>query len=122
MSQRQRKSHTILHFCCDDGALLTRTESLRRQGYRVLVSSNGFETVELCSREPVDAVVLDMDRNVAEVALIARELKQHHPEVPTIVLAAGPAPMEGVHDLADALVPRDNHPELAKSLEKLLSP
>lgn len=122
MSKRQRKTHTILHFCCDDNALLMRAEFLRRQGYRVLVSSNGFETMELCSREPVDAVVLDLDRNRAEVALIAREIKQRRPEVPTIVLAESPAAAEGVHELADVLVPKENPPELVKSLQKLLTP
>jgi DNA-binding response OmpR family regulator len=122
MSKRQRKTHTILHFCGDDNALLMRAEFLRRQGYRVLASSNGFETMELCSREPVDAVVLDLDGNRAEVALIAREIKRCRPQVPTIVLAELPAAVAGVHELADALVPKENAPELVKSLQKLLTP
>jgi len=121
MSKRQRKTLTILHFCCDDNALLMRAQFLRHQGYRVLASSNGFEAMELCTREPVDAVVLDLDRNRAEVALIAREIKQRRPEVPTIVFAEAPAKVEGVHELADALVPREDHPELVKSLQKLLT-
>jgi two-component system OmpR family response regulator len=98
-----------------------RAEFLRRQGYRVLVSSNGFETMELCSREPVDAVVLDLDRNGAEVALIARQIKQRRPEVPTIVLADEPAKVDGLQELADVLVPKEDHPELVKSLQKLLT-
>ncbi len=98
-----------------------RAEFLRRHGYRVLASSNGFETMELCTREPVDAVVLDLDRNRAEVALIARQIKQRRPEVPTIVLAEAPAPVEGLHELADALVPKENPPELVKSLQELLT-
>lgn len=121
MSKRQRRTHTILHFCGDDNALLMRAEFLRRQGYRVLVSSNGFETMELCSREPVDAVVLDLDRNGAEVALIARQIKQRRPEVPTIVLADEPAKVDGLQELADVLVPKEDHPELVKSLQKLLT-
>ena len=86
-----------------------------------LRSSNGFETMELCAREPVDAVVLDLDRNHAEVALIAREIKQRRPQVPTIVLTEAPAAVEGMHELADVLVPKENPPELVKSLQKLLS-
>ena len=97
-----------------------RAEFLRRLGYRVLSSSNGFETMELCTREPVDAVVLDLDRNRAEVALIAREVKQRRPEVPTIVLTEATAPEESLHELADALVLKENHPELLNSLQKLL--
>lgn len=122
MSKRQGKRNTILHFCCDDNALMMRAEFLRRQGYRVLASSNGFETMELCSREPVDAVVLDLDGNRAEVAVIVREVKQRRPEVPTIVLAEAAATVDGMHELADVLVPRENPPELVKSLQKMLTP
>jgi CheY-like chemotaxis protein len=121
MSSRQGTTRTILHFCCDDNTLLMRAEFLRRLGYRVLCSSNGFEIMELFSREPVDAVVLDLDRNRAEVGLIAREIKRCRPQVPTIVLTEAQAPVDGVHELADALVPKENHPELAKSLQQLLT-
>jgi len=78
--------------------------------------------MELCAREPVDAVVLDLDRNRAEVALIAREIKQRRPQVPTIVLTEVPAPVEGVRELVDVLVPKENPPELVKSLQRLLTP
>jgi len=122
MSKIQKKTHTILHFCCDDTVLLLRARLLRSWGYRVLSSSNGFETMELCAREPVDAVVLDLDRNRAEVALIAREIKQRRPQVPTIVLTEVPAPVEGVRELVDVLVPKENPPELVKSLQRLLTP
>jgi CheY-like chemotaxis protein len=121
MSKRQRKTRTILHFCGDDQALLARAEFLRRRGYRVLASSNGFEAMDLCTREPVDAVVLDLDGNHAEIALIARKIKQHCPEVPTIVLSEASAPVEGLHGLAYALLPKEDHPELVKSLQKLLT-
>jgi CheY-like chemotaxis protein len=120
MSRPRRKKHTILYFCCNDNALLMRAVLLR-QGYRVLASSNGFETMELCTRKPVDAVVLDLDRNCAEVALIAREIKQSRPQVPTIVLADAPAAVEGAHELADVLVPKADHAELVRSLQKLLT-
>lgn len=99
-----------------------RAQFLTSLGYRVLNSSNGFEAIELCNREPVDAVVLDLDRNLAEIALIAREVKKRRPEVPTIVLTEASVPVDGVHKLVDVLIPRQNHAELVKSLAKLLSP
>ncbi|MFZ0480952.1 MAG: hypothetical protein WAL71_17570 [Terriglobales bacterium] len=122
MFERLRKKYTILHFCCDDAGLLRRAESLRRSGYRVLFTGNGFETVELCTREPVDAVVLELDRNGVEVALIAQEIKRRHPKLPTIMLTESTAPGHAVHELADALVPKENSPELLKSLQKVLLP
>jgi len=119
MPRLRRKKHTILYFCCDDNALQLRAVLLRK-GYRVLASSNGFETMELCTRKPVDAVVLDLDRNCAEVALLAREIKKRRPQVPTIVLAETAAAVGGVHELADVLVPKADHAALAKSLRNLL--
>jgi CheY-like chemotaxis protein len=120
MSLPQGKKHTILCFCCNDDARLTHA-ALLHQGYHVLASSNGFEIMELCTREPVDAVVLDLDRNCAEVALIARTIKQCRPQVPTIVLAETPAPVDGLHELAHMIVPRADHAELVRSLQKLLT-
>jgi CheY-like chemotaxis protein len=122
MPRRQSTTHTILHFCCDDRDLTLRAELLAASGYRVLNSSNGFETIELCTREPVDAVVLDLDHNRAEVEVIAREIKQLHPRLPTIVLTEASAHIDGIHELADAIVPRENPPALVQSLARLLSP
>ena len=76
--------------------------------------------MNLCSRELVDAVVLDVDGNRHEVALIAREIKQRRPDVLTIMLTEKPHKMDGVHEFADAVVPKEDHPELVKSLQKLL--
>ena len=98
-----------------------RAEFLRRHGYRVLVTSNGFVTMELCSGHPVDAVVLDLDRNFAEVALIVREIKRCRPEVLTIVLAESLAKAAAMRELADAMVQKEEHAELVKSLQELLT-
>lgn len=122
VTRRDTKTPTILHFCCDVTGLMSRAKRLTSSGYRVLNSSNGFEAIELCNREPVDAVVLELDRNRAEIALIARQIKQFRPKVPTIVLTEAAAPFDGANDLADALVPKENHPELVKSLAQLLAP
>jgi response regulator RpfG family c-di-GMP phosphodiesterase len=119
MSRHRRKNHTILYFYCDDSALPMRAVLLGL-GYRLLASRNGFETMEMCAKEPVDAVVLDLDRNHAEVAVIAREIKRCRPQVPTIVLAETPAADE-VRALADVLVPRADHAQLVRSLQRLLT-
>lgn len=87
----------------------------------MLASTNGFETMQLSNRKLADAVVLDLDRNGAEVALIAREIKRYRPQIPTIVLVETPAAVDGVHGLADVLVLRADHEELVGSLQKLLT-
>ena len=112
MSRPQEKRPTILHFGTDHVVLLMRAASLDQRGYHVLSSSNGFETVEMARLQPVDAVVLDLDRNVAEVALVAKMLKRCRPHLPTVVLTDGAAPAEGIDELADAHVPHRHNVEL----------
>jgi len=120
MLAREKKWHTILHFGTDRVLLRLRARSLKRIGYHVLNASDGFEAIKLAIQEPVDAVVLDLDRNHAEIALVASEIKRCRPQVPTIVLTEGTAPPAPVHELADALVPkRDNLRLLVTALEEL---
>ena len=121
MSGQRERRHTILHFCCDHRSLTTHARYLHRAGFRVLHSSNGFEAIKLATAEPVDAVVLDLDRNHSEVTLIAQQIKRLRPQVPTIVLAETKAPVDGIRAVADALVLKEDTPEaLVTSLEKVL--
>jgi DNA-binding response OmpR family regulator len=118
---RQKKHHTILHFCCDPAALVLRGQFLNQVGYRVLNSSNGFEVIALSTSKRVHAVVLDLEHNREDVTLIAQEIKRLRPQVPTLVLTEGTLPVGEVHEIADALVPKEHGPEvLVRSLEELL--
>jgi len=88
----------------------------------VLSSSNGFEAIRLSASRRVHAVVLDLDRNHEDVTLIAQEVKRLRPGVPTIVLAEASEPVDGVREVADALVPKDDgHETLVQSLQKFLT-
>ncbi len=90
-------------------------------GYRVLNASDGFDAIKLAVHEQVDAVVLDLDRNHAEVALVASEIKRGRPQLPTILLADETTHPGRAHDLADSLVPRrDNVEMLITALENIL--
>lgn len=121
MSSHEKKRRTILHFGTDRVFLLLRSRSLNEMGYDVLNASDGFEAIQLAALKPVDAVVLDLDRNHAEVALVASEIKRCRPEVPTILLTEGNGPAANARELADALVPkRDNVKMLVTALENVL--
>jgi CheY-like chemotaxis protein len=74
---REKKNHTILHFATDHPALLLRSRNLKRMGYEVLNSTDGFEAIQLACLDQVDAVVLDQNRNGAEIELVAREIKRY---------------------------------------------
>jgi DNA-binding NtrC family response regulator len=120
MTAREKKSSTILHFGSDRAALLLRARNLKRRGYEVLNSTNGFEAIQLACLEVVDAVVLDQDGNGAEVELVATEIKRCRPQVPTILLAEGAGPQGRTQELADALVKRENLRMLVAALEDVL--
>lgn len=59
---------------------------LREHGWDVLSSGSGYEGVLQFSRHIVDAVVVDLNRDGTEAALIIGELKRLRPEVPVIML------------------------------------
>lgn len=122
MTVRERKSSTILHFGTDRPALLLRARDLARMGYDVLNSSNGFEAIQLACLEAVDAVVLDQNRDGAEVELIVSEIKRFRPQLPTILLAEGQAPLCRTRELADAWVNKENLKMLAATLQNVLYP
>jgi CheY-like chemotaxis protein len=122
LPEQQRKRPAVLHFSCDRTVLFSRGQFLRQAGYRVLNSSSGFDAIRLATSGRVHAVVLDLDHNDEDVTLIAQEIKRLRPEVPTIVLTETAGPVNGVSELADALVPKeDGHNPLLKSLRALLT-
>jgi DNA-binding NtrC family response regulator len=95
-------------------------QRLAETEFRVVNSSNRFETTELSSSGQVDAFVWDLDHNHAEVTLITNEIKRLRPEFPTIVLTEGAAP-DTLRALADTLIPKGSDEVLVGSLEKILS-
>ena len=113
---------TILHFGTDRAVLHLRARFLRQMGYRVLNANDGFEAIQLAALAKVDAVVLDLDRNHAEVDLVATEIKRCRPKVPTILVAEEGAPLNVAYGLADALVlKRDTLNMLVTALEAVLA-
>lgn len=112
MSPRRKKTRTIVHFGSDRASVLRRACNLNPMGYNVLAAANGFEAIQWGARKTVDAVVLDLDRNHAEIALVATEIKRCRPHVPTILLAEPEAPRGFAHEVADALVTKSDSLEM----------
>jgi CheY-like chemotaxis protein len=63
-----------------------RCALLREHGWRVLSSGSGHDGVTRFGQETVDAVVLDLNHDGSESALIAAELKRQRPAVPILIL------------------------------------
>jgi len=122
MPGREKKRGTILHFGADRIILLLRAWSLKEMGYRVLNVSDAAEAVKLATRRRVDAVVLDLDRNHADVKLVTTAIKRCRPHMPTILLTEGTATPDCACELADTLVPkRDDLGMLATALKNVLA-
>jgi len=82
-----------------------RCALLREHGWRVLSSGSGHDGVTRFGQETVDAVVLDLNHDGSESALIAAELKRQRPAVPILLLVRDMnALAQGATAQADAVV------------------
>jgi acyl-CoA hydrolase len=113
------RSRTILSICSDIFSQFRRCAFLREHGWLVLGSSSGHSGIVQFAAELVDVVVLDVDGDGAETAVIAGELKRTKEKVPVVLLVGeGQTLVEGVVECADAVVPRLNESGLLKALER----
>jgi DNA-binding response OmpR family regulator len=113
------RSRAILSICSDTFSQYQRCAFLREHGWLVLGSSSGHSGIVQFAAELVDVVVLDVDGDGAETAVIAGELKRTKARVPVILLVGeGQTLVEGVVGCADAVVSRLDESELLKALEQ----
>ncbi len=80
--------HLVL--CVDDEAvgLRVRKVILERAGYSVITAPNGAEGLELFTREPVDAVILDYSMPGMHGGEVATKMRQSKPAIPILLLSA----------------------------------
>ena len=84
----------------------------------MLSATSGHQGILSFTAEAVDVVVLDLNGDGAEGAVIAGELKRIRPDIPVVILTAeGQTLVDGALECADAVVPRLDHPGLLRALE-----
>lgn len=86
MPVTKRSGNAVLCIGNDPIHLNLRCSLLKEHGWNVLSAGSGHEGVIRFGQEAVDAVVVDLDDDGAEAALITGELKRLRPEVPVIIL------------------------------------
>jgi CheY-like chemotaxis protein len=112
---RKRVARCVLCISSDFVNLNLRCALLNNHGWETVSSSNGHEGIFHFKQGGIDLVVLDLDTDGAEAALIAGELKRLAPSVPIIMLIANPESLlPGATAQADAVV--------LKSEEELVLP
>ena len=101
----RRRGRAILCIGDDQVALNLRCSLLKERGWTVQSSGGGHEGVLLFQREKVDAVVVDLNDDGAEAALITSSLKQIRPEIPVVILVTDASKLApGATKQADAVV------------------
>lgn len=113
----------VLQVGTDPAGLRIRGRILYDQGYCVVSHSNGFEAIQTAAVETVDVILIDLDRNGAEMALIAEQIKTVRPGIPTIVLTDSPRGNEThkLRHLADVIVRKKHGAEaLVKGVDAVL--
>lgn len=101
----KRRGSSVLCIGNDPVYLNLRCSRLREHGWNVLSSGSGHEGVIRFGQEVVDAVVVDLNDDGSEAALITGELKRLRPEVPVIILVTdGRVLAQGATQQANAVI------------------
>jgi AmiR/NasT family two-component response regulator len=120
VSDEQLRSRRVLCIGSEIIGLHRRCRALRENGWLVLSSANGHDGIVRFAAERVDVVVLDVNSDAAETAVIAGELKRTRANVPVIMLVTEEQTLaEGVLEIADAVVLRSDQSKLLKTLDSL---
>lgn len=115
---RKKTGRAVLCIGNDLVNLNLRCALLREHGWSVLSSGTGHDGITRFGQEKVDAVVLDLNHDGSESALIAAELKRQRPAVPVVMLIGDAnALAPGATAQADAVVLKS---EEAKALHHAL--
>jgi CheY-like chemotaxis protein len=114
-----------LVLCVDDElvGLRVRKILLERAGYRVLTALNGAAGLEIFSKEPVEAVVLDYSMPGMHGGEVASRMRQAKPNIPILLLSAYIGLPAEVTSLVDLYMTKgEGAPVLLKKLGSLLHP
>lgn len=81
-----------------------RCALLRENGWNVVSSGSGHEGVLTFTREKFDIVVVDLNEDGSEAALITSELKRQQPRIPVVLIVSGKPLIDGATAQASAVV------------------
>lgn len=119
VTTRDRRS--VLCIGDDPVNLNLRCALLKNKGWRVTGSGSGHDGVLRFQQEPVALVIIDLDRDGSEAALIISELKRLRPNVRVLMLVTDRGTLAtGATKQADAVLAKAEESEhLVGALKKL---
>jgi len=114
---------TVLCIGNDPVNLNLRGLLIRQHGWNAISSGSGHDGVIRFGQEAVDAVVIDLDGDGAEAALITGELKRLRPTVPVIIVVTDEGELaSGATNQAAAVVLKSLEPRTLIDVLKGLFP
>jgi DNA-binding NtrC family response regulator len=104
-------------------SLNQRCSLLKQHGWRVLSSGNAHEGVLRFGQEQVNTVIVDLNDDGTEAALIIGELKRLRPGVPVILMKGENVLASGATQQASAVVLKSQESvDLIKAIKDVLPP
>ncbi len=124
MRTGKRRGRTVLCIGNEPVSLNLRCALLQNHGWTVLSSGHGHDGILRFDKEFVDVVVVDLNHEGAESALITGELKRLRPEVPVIIVVTdGACLADGATHQASAVILKSEEANaLISALNTVLPP
>ncbi len=125
MSEMEEKRHSRILLVEDELNLARPLQyNLEQEGYEVRSTSSGKEALTFCGRESFDLIILDLMLEEMDGFEVARQVRQHNPRLPIIMLTARSTVQDRIHGLelgADDYIIKPFHlRELLLRVERML--
>lgn len=112
---------TILSVDDEPGILLTRQLILEGEGYEVLSAADGDQALRIFAGRPVDLVLLDYVMPGMNGGVVAKEIRNHNPRVPIVLISASPVEEQSL-GCVDCFISKGDGPALLLAkIEQLLA-
>jgi CheY-like chemotaxis protein len=83
-------TRVILSVDDEPGILVSRQLILENEGYEVLSATDGEQALRMFAERPVDLVLLDYVMPGMDGGVVAKEIRNHNPGVPIVLITASP--------------------------------
>lgn len=114
-------TRTILSVDDEPGILVSRKLILESEGYEVLSASDGEQALRMFAEQPVDLVLLDYVMPGKDGGVVAKEIKNHNPSVPVVIISASPVDEQSLGCVDCFIIKGDGPQLLLAKIKQLLA-